>query len=934
MPIAAIILLPLLGAALPPLVARHGRPAAAWAAALITSAALAITLWLTPQVLAGGEIHSHRDWIPLLGLSLSFRLDGLALLFVLLITGIGLLVFLYAFYYLPAKDGLGRFYALLLLFQGAMLGIVLSDNLLLLLIFWELTSLSSFLLIAYNPQTRVARQGARMALAITAGGGLALLAGFLLLGAIVGSFELSVVLASGDLVREHPLHLPALLLILAGAFTKSAQFPFHFWLPNAMSAPTPVSAYLHSATMVKAGVFLLARLFPVFSGTETWFYLVGGVGMFTLLFGAYIAIFKHDLKGLLAYSTISHLGLITFLFGLGTPLGAVAALFHVGNHAVFKASLFMAAGIIDHETGTRDMRQINGLWRFMPYTATLAMVAAAAMAGVPLLNGFLSKEMFFAETVHTDWLGPLNWLIPTAATLAGIFAVAYSMRFIHDVFFNGAPIDLPRTPHEPPFWMKIPVAVLVAACLLIGIVPAQTVRPILDVGVDSLLGFSPDFSLAIWHGLSLPFLMSLIALLGGLTLYSQRQRLFAAHDRYFPRTSGAAAFQYTVLRVRQLANDLIARIDNESLRRYVAWLIGTTIVLGATPLLLGDFHLAGGRAPTPLDGIAATILLVLAVATLATVRVRRQRLRALIVISLVGLMVTLTFIHFSAPDLALTQLSVELITTVLMLLALFFLPGDPALSVSRWRHRRDLTLAAVAGLGTAVVAFALMTRTTPSISDYFLAFSKPFGGGQNVVNVILVDFRGLDTLGEITVLAIAATAIVALLWRLRLPIRAGDPTGRPWADDRYPLIMAAMSRPLLPLALTVAVFILLRGHNSPGGGFIAGLVAAVGLILQLLASGLAWTEARLRVSYFALVGVGLLLAAATGLGSLAFDRPFLTSATLHPRVPVLGDLELASALAFDIGVFLVVLGTVMLILEGLGRLNRPGAANTSPRGED
>ncbi|AGA90562.1 NADH:ubiquinone oxidoreductase subunit 5 (chain L)/multisubunit Na+/H+ antiporter, MnhA subunit [Thioflavicoccus mobilis 8321] len=931
MPLAAIILLPLLGAALPPLAARLGRAAPAWTAALITTTALAIALWLAPQVLSGGEIHTHREWIPLLGLSLSFRLDGLGLLFVLLITGIGLLVFLYAYYYLPRKDGLGRFYALLLLFQGAMLGIVLSDNLILMLIFWELTSLSSFLLIAYNPQTRVARQGARMALAITAGGGLALLAGFLLLGSIVGSFELPVVLGAGEKVRAHPLHLPALLLILIGAFTKSAQFPFHFWLPNAMSAPTPVSAYLHSATMVKAGVFLLARLFPVFSGTETWFYLVGGVGMVTLLFGAYIAIFKHDLKGLLAYSTISHLGLITFLFGLGTPLGAVAGLFHVGNHAVFKASLFMAAGIIDHETGTRDMRQINGLWRFMPYTATLAMVAAAAMAGVPLLNGFLSKEMFFAETVHTDWLGPLNWLIPTVATLAGIFAVAYSMRFIHDVFFNGAPKDLPRTPHEPPFWMKIPVEILVAACILIGIFPVQTVRPILDVGVESLLGFQPDFSLAIWHGLTLPFLMSLVALLGGLTLYSQRQLLFAAHDRYFPRTSGAAAFQYTVLRVRRLANDLIARIDNESLRRYVAWLIGTAIVLGASPLMMDGLQMGDGRALTPLDGIGTTVLLVLAGATLATVAVRHQRLLALIAVSLVGLMVTLTFAHFSAPDLALTQISVELITTVLMLSALFFLPGGPLPSISPWRRRRDMTLATLAGLGAAILAFAVMTRGAPSISDYFLAFAKPFGGGENVVNVILVDFRGLDTLGEITVLAIAATAIVALLWGLRLPLPPGDSTGRPWADNRHPLIMAVLSRPLLPLALTVAVFILLRGHNSPGGGFIAGLVAALGLILQLLASGIAWTEARLRLRWFPLIGVGILLAAGTGLASLLFQRPFLTSATLHPHVPVLGDLELASALVFDIGVFLVVLGTVMLILEGLGRLSHAGK---TPTGKD
>ncbi len=929
MSLSTIILLPLLGAILPALSARYGRAAATWSAALVTASALALCLWHTPAVLNGGELHSFHEWIPQIGLSLAFRLDGLALLFVLLITGIGVLVSLYAYYYMPRQDGLGRFFALLLLFQGAMLGIVLSDNLLLLLFFWELTSLSSFLLIAYKTHTRVARQGARMALAITAGGGLALLAGFLLLGAIVGSFHLPAVLAAGETVREHPLYLPTLLLILLGAFTKSAQLPFHFWLPNAMAAPTPVSAYLHSATMVKAGVFLLARLFPVFSGTESWFYVVGGVGLATMLFGAYTAIFKHDLKGLLAYSTISHLGLITFLFGLGTPLGAVAGLFHVGNHAIFKASLFMAAGIIDHETGSRDMRRVNGLWAFMPYTATLAMVAAAAMAGVPLLNGFLSKEMFFAETIHHDWLGPLNWLIPTVATLAGIFAVAYSVRFIHDVFFNGAPVGLTRTPQEPPFWMKIPVEILVAICLLVGIFPSQTVRPILDVGVESLLHFQPDYSLAIWHGFSMPFVMSAIALGGGTLLYSQRRRLFAAHARFLPRASGAAAFQFTVRRVRDMANKLIDRIDNGSLQRYIAWLLAVAVLLAATPLLRAGWGLGGlvgDRPLTPIDGPSIAMALVLAIAALGTVVSRRRRLVALLMTSLVGLIVTLTFVHFSAPDLALTQLSVELTTTVLMLLALYFLPGSPRLEVSRWRHLRDLTLAGTAGLVVAALAFAVMTSPADSISDYFLAYSKPFGGGQNVVNVILVDFRGFDTLGEITVLAIAAIGILALLSGLQLPIPRSNPAGRPWARDIHPMILAVISRPLLPLALLVAIFILLRGHNHPGGGFIAGLIAAIALILQQIASGIGWTKERLRVSYVALIGTGLLFAMFTGLGSFVFNRPFLTSATLHPVVPLIGELELASALVFDIGVFLVVVGTVLLTLEGLGRVSGNCAA--------
>ena len=357
----------------------------------------------------------------------------------MLILGIGLLVILYARYYLSDAEPMGRFFAFLLLFMGAMLGVVLSENLLLMLMFWELTSLSSFLLIGFWGARSDARRGARMSLTVTGGGGLALLAGILLIGHMVGSFELSEVLAAGELIRGHALYPLALILVLLGVFTKSAQFPFHFWLPHAMAAPTPVSAYLHSATMVKAGVFLLARLYPALAGSEWWFYLVSMTGLVTLLVGACMALFQHDLKGLLAYSTISHLGLITLLFGLDTDLATVAAVFHIINHATFKASLFMAAGIIDHETGTRDMRRINGMWKYMPHTALLAMVAASAMAGVPLLNGFLSKEMFFSETLNQHLLGSFNWVIPAVATLAGVFAVAYSLRFIHQVFLGPPP---------------------------------------------------------------------------------------------------------------------------------------------------------------------------------------------------------------------------------------------------------------------------------------------------------------------------------------------------------------------------------------------------------------------------------------------------------------------------------------------------------------
>jgi multicomponent K+:H+ antiporter subunit A len=431
-------------------VSRLGRSACAAITALFPAAALAVVVFRTSQVFDGYVYRFQTEWIPTLGLNIAFRLDGLSLLFSSLILGIGLLVILYARYYLSDTDPVGRFYAYLLLFMASMAGVVLADNLLLLWFFWELTSISSFLLIGYWYHRSSARKGARMALTITGAGGLALLGGFVLIGQTVGSYNIDVVLSNGELIRRSSRYHAILLLVLLGAFTKSAQFPFHFWLPHAMSAPTPVSAYLHSATMVKAGIFLLARLYPVLSGTTSWFLIVSVTGMLTMLLGAYQALFKHDLKGLLAYSTISHLGLITLLFGIGTALGAVAAVFHIINHAIFKASLFMAAGIIDHETGSRDMRKLNGLWTYMPITATLAMVAAAAMAGVPLLNGFLSKEMFFAETLHQSTLGSISWMVPVFATIGGALSVAYSLRFIHDVFFNGTPRICPESPMNRP----------------------------------------------------------------------------------------------------------------------------------------------------------------------------------------------------------------------------------------------------------------------------------------------------------------------------------------------------------------------------------------------------------------------------------------------------------------------------------------------------
>lgn len=881
--------------------------------------ALFMTTSVAPVVFSGKVIRESFSWIPALGIDLSFRLDGLSLLFVFMILVIGILVIFYARYYLSSKDSLPKLYAYLMLFMTAMLGVVMSNNVIQLWFFWELTSISSFLLISYWWQQSKAREGAIMALTVTGAGGLALLAGLLLLGNMVGSYSLDVILASKDIIQAHAWYEVALILVLLGAFTKSAQFPFHFWLPHAMAAPTPVSAYLHSATMVKAGVFLLARFYPALSGTDLWFLIVSFTGLATLIFAAYVALFKHDLKGLLAYSTISHLGLITLLFGLGTELAAVAAIFHIINHATFKASLFMATGIIDHETGTRDMRKLNGMWRFMPYTATLAMVAAAAMAGVPLLNGFLSKEMFFAETLHQQLLGSMSWLIPVLATVAGAFAVAYSARFIHDVFFNGDPVDLPKQPSEAPRYMRVPIEILVALCLLVGITPNFAVNDILTAASVAVLGGQvPEFKVALWHGFNLPLLMSAIAVCGGLLLYTQRHHLFK-FQASMSYVNAKHTFDNTLKAVITWCRDKISDIENGSLQRYLFFMFAMVLLFAGWPLFEMN-QLGGQKQLTPIDVHNAMGAALLIVGAISTVIWYRSRVVSLLMLSVVGLMASIAFTRFSAPDLALTQLTVEVVTIILLMLALFFLPQRSPKESSSSRIVRDLAISGALGIVVASICYAMVTRPLESISDFFLDNAKTGGGGTNVVNVILVDFRGFDTLGEICVLAIAALGIYKLLINLPLLMPSRDSEGRPWAKERYPILLASISQSLLPLALLVSFYIFLRGHNLPGGGFIAGLVTAVAFILQYIAHGSNWIAQRLTINYRKIISVGVAIAAFTGVGSWLFGKPFMKTWFDYFDIPLIGEIELASALVFDLGVYITVVGSTLMILASLGQL--------------
>jgi len=937
-----LLSLPFIGSLAVAVIPAHARNLGGWIAGAVSLAGVALTISAFSSVDSGSVLSAEVAWLPSFGLNLQIRLDGLSWIFAFLVLAIGLLVVIYAHYYMSERDPVPRFFSFLLAFMGSMLGLVLSGNLIQLAFFWELTSLFSFLLIGYWHQNESARSSARMALIVTAAGGVSLLIGVLLLGKVAGSYELDAIIASADQIRASEYYTPALIFVLLGAFTKSAQFPFHFWLPHAMAAPTPVSAYLHSATMVKAGIFVLIRLFPVLAGTEQWYLIVGTVGLLTFCIGAWSAVFQQDLKGLLAYSTISHLGLITLLLGLGTSLAAVAAIFHTINHATFKASLFMATGIIDHETGTRDVRRLSGLYRFMPHTATLALIAAAAMAGVPLLNGFLSKEMFLAEAVGHSRGSLLDLVLPSLATGALALSVLYSIRFIHQTFFGPAPDDLEKQPHEAPFWMRVPIGVLVLACLVVGILPALTIGPFLDAAVRSvLLADTPSYSLSIWHGFTVPLLLSMVALVAGAISYLLlRDRLNLISEpplvRYFKGRRGFELVLAALIDAARVLEDVVGTTRLQPQFRALVAIAGIAALL---PFLRYGYHL-GPATMTPLHTGFAALWVVGAICAIGSAwQAKYHRLAALILMSGAGLVSCITFVWLSAPDLAVTQLLVEIVTTVLLLLGLRWLPkrlpelwaGGAMPSQVLLRRGTDLILAGLAGAGMTLLSLAVMTQPFGyTISRYFLENAYPGGGGKNVVNVILVDFRAFDTLGEITVLGIVGLTVFSLLRRFRpaqesvqSPIQQRQQSafderreGRELGDTLtdYLQVPRVVMEWLFPVITVFALYLLIRGHDLPGGGFAAGITMSIALILQYIASGTRSVESRLRVRPLTWMGAGWLVAFATGLGAWFFGYPFLTSWFRYIDVPIVGEVAAASALLFDLGVFLLVIGATALIL--------------------
>ena len=923
-----IAALPFLGALFPGLMIQAGRNTCTVFTAAPTVLALTLLMLCVPSVMRGEVLTFGIDWLPSLGLNVNFMLDGLGLLFAGMILGIGLLIILYARFYLSREDPMGQFYTYLLLFQGAMMGIVLSDNILLLLVFWELTSLSSFLLIGYWKHLPEGRQGARMALVVTGMGGLAMIAGMLILGNIVGSYDLSVILTQKDAIQASPMYLPALILILGGCFTKSAQFPFHFWLPHAMAAPTPVSAYLHSATMVKAGLFLMARMWPVLAGTPEWFWIVASTGLVTMVIAAKIALFKDDLKALLAFSTVSHLGLITLLLGLGTKAGAVAAVFHIINHATFKAALFMTAGIVDHEAHTRDIKRLGGLRHLMPITFTIATIAALSMAGIPPFNGFLSKEMMLSEAAETQWIGP-EWMMGAVATLGAIFSVAYSFRYIAHVFLGKERSDYPAKPHDPPFGMWAAPAFLTVLVVLIGLMPMTFAGDLVKASAQAVTQAEPHVKIYLWHGFVPAFWMSVIAVLGAVVLLALHRPLAALWNAA-PRPEAKVMFDAITRAATRAATALTDGVHDGSLMRNAAAFAVVVPVAGWFAWSEGGIA-PPTRTPLPVTLVPAVGWVLLMVATALLVVYHRARFTALVLLGIAGLMVSLAFVYFSAPDLALTQISVEVVTIILLLLALNFMPRETPVESGALRRVRDSVLAVAGGAAAFGLSYAILMRdfSFESISAFHLANSYKGAGGKNVVNVILVDFRGFDTFGEIIVLGIAALIIFALTDTV-LRGEGGrwlanwDPDTNPegQAGDRHPLMMVVATRMMMPIALMVGAYIFLRGHNEPGGGFIAGLIVAIAFLMQYMASGFAWAEARQRVTYHATIGLGVLIAGLTGMGAWLAGRPFLTSDYGYLHVPPIEEFEWATAMAFDLGVFLTVVGAVMLALQSLSSMAR------------
>jgi multicomponent Na+:H+ antiporter subunit A len=873
------------------LVNRHPRSArllALWPAALTV-----IFLLQFRSVTAHGNRLVELAWAPSLALTLSFSVDALGLLFALLITGIGALVVLYASSYLEGHPQAGRFYASLFAFMGAMLGIALSDNILALFVFWELTGFTSFLLIGFDHERAEARSAAIQALIVTGGGGLALLAAGVILIDVTGTASLSAMTSAHASVVASPFYPAVAALVLLAAFTKSAQVPFHFWLPNAMAAPTPVSAYLHSATMVKAGIFLIARMTPIAGGTTFWITAVTLAGALTMVLGSYRAVQEVDLKRILAYSTVSALGVLTMLLGVNTSEAATAALVYLVAHAGYKGALFLVAGAIEHETGTRDISALAGLRRGMPVTAFAGGAAALSMAGIPLTLGFIGKDSAYVALLDgrrsSLWLLMLLVLASILLGLAGFLAGVWPFRRA----------AAPTQPvHEPSWPLWLAPVILATSGLIAGVVPSILNLP-LSEAATAIVGAPVSTSLSIWHGLTPALLLSALTVAAVLIAYARHAAI--REWSWKPKVGTEQLYAATLAALDFVSRKIAPPLHSASLRSYVMVIVITSIILAGAALVTDPGF--GSLLPRTELSLHETLVVFVVIGGAIAATVARSTMAAVLSLGAVGYGIATIFLIFGAPDLAMTQLSVETLTVLIYVLVFRHFRSLGILSPGLIRFRDSLIAVAIGTIVGGLVLAVATTDTAPRLREYFAATGPTLAHGRNIVNVILVDFRAFDTLGEITVLATAAIGVRALL-RLAMPNGPGVET---YGGRTSPIFRTA-ARLLMPLLLLFSVFLLLRGHNEPGGGFVAGLVGAAAFALYAIAYGVPPARGALLVRPLTLLGAGLLIALVSGLPAMVRGQPYLTAQW------VLGPVAIGTPLVFDIGVFLVVAGVVLMMV--------------------
>lgn len=948
-----LLLLPIgIGLALAVRRAPLTNPQAGWIIAVFPLASF-ISLLSFASKLDGSALTFSIPWIPALGINFSLHVDGLSALFALLITGIGTLIVIYTGYYFdnshpPTENQQTeieyRFHAYTLLFMLAMLGVVMAGDLITLFLFWEGTSISSFLLIAYKFKDEAARKGAFKSLFITGGGGIALLAGFLFITSITGSADFASVLSNGDLLRNSEFYPVFFTLIILGAFTKSAQFPAHIWLPEAMSAPTPASAFLHSATMVKAGIYLLARLHPALGGTDPWFWTLSIFGLTTMLVGAYLGAKQNDLKPLLAYSTISQLGVLVALIGQNSEIAFKALVIGILAHALYKSALFMSAGIIDHETGTRDLNKLGGLRKQMPILFVIVGIAALSMAGLPPLFGFLAKETLLASVTHPSLPASVNFIFPLTTVIAGALILFQAGILVWGVFL-GKPADPKHPPHghDPKwgFWLAPALPALIS--LLVGITPVEPaiLANFLADAAKAAYGEKVKVSLAMWTGINVPLILSIIAVTLGSVLFWQRSRIRSVLTGFLPNFTVNALFNGTISGLDSLSK-WATQLQGGQLRVYlrviVLGMVGLVILFGTLPPadLFNEIHwnLEG------LNSLRAFSLIMLTIAALATISLRRD-LHAVIALGVVGLGVAVWMVLEPSPDVALVQIVVDILITVVLILSLNSIPNKLRNRANELLHsRRGMTRDwLVAGLVGAVIALAaymaLEMRDLPyarasQVTPYYAENAKPLTGAKDMVGAIVVDFRATDTLIEILVFGMAGVAIYTLLhFAEPRPPHAHDkhagqhPSDSPLGIYGLPTssLLHVLAYATLPLSFMLGIIHVMYGHDQPGDGFTAGVIISLAIAMWYIVFG--YNETRRKLAWLNrnnMIVLGLSVALVNALGGFVFGAGFFAPVDYGVMLglPLPPGLNLSSSFFYEIAICLTVMGAATLMIDNLG----------------